>query len=510
MSANVASIALKGMEGYKIQVEVRVMEGKESIVIVGLPDASVKESKDRITAALHSMNVDLTNKRVIINLSPSEEKKNGPLFDLPMALGILINTGELKRRLPLNTAFLGALSLDGTIKPCEGMLPSVLSARKLGIKTIYLPFAPHLPLLEFDDLEVVYAASLHEVIELLSGKKTLPLFPKPIALAEKEEMHMDFAQIIGHSHAKRAMEIAAAGEHHLFMTGPPGCGKSMLAESFPSILPPLTKEEQFEVISLYQLSTSSCAFSNRPPFRHPHHSASGVSIIGGGQHPKPGEISLAHRGVLFLDEMAEFTKKTLDMLRQPLESGRITISRAHSTVNYPASFLLIGAMNPCPCGYLDSNQHYCTCSPKQIIAYQNRLSGPIRDRFDINLSLSPVNFKKHLGKEEEPSEAVRNRVVQARKRQYDRYGKVVCNGRIDYQTLIRKSPISSTDLQQLHTLSSKKDWSNRTQVKIIRLARTIADLDATDNITEKHLFEAMKYHSRTGEEKGEVFMVGER
>jgi magnesium chelatase family protein len=395
----------------------------------------------------------------------------------------------------------GALSLDGGVRAVEGMLPSVLAAKKLGISKVYMPFDPELPTLELDGVEIVYISNLEEVLQHLSGQTILPIYPKPLKAKEVVPSLNNFNQIIGHSYAKRALEVAAAGEHHLFMTGPPGCGKSMLAESFPSILPPLTKEAQLQVISLYQISTSVNEYSSHPPYRHPHHSASGVSIIGGGQNPKPGEISLAHKGVLFLDEIAEFTKKTLDMLRQPLESGKVTISRAHSIVTYPASFLLIGAMNPCPCGYLGSLTHYCTCTEKQIMSYQNRLSGPIRDRFDLFLNLVPVNLKEQKGEERELSEEVLKRVEKARLLQYERYGEEMCNGRVDYQQLINNSPGLQDKLHYLNNLSLKRNWSNRAQVKVVRLARIIADLAGFEEVEERHIWEAVKLHRRPKSEK---------
>lgn len=413
MSEKVTSIGLKGMEGYRVHVEVKALSGIESIVIVGLPDASVKESKDRITAALHSLGYSLSERKIIISLSPAEQKKNGPMFDLAMAICVLVSTQEVKVKIPKHTGFIGALSLHGEIQPVEGMLPAVLAAKKLGLKRLYMPFDDRLPFLEFENLDIVYVSNLNQIIGHLSGQNLIPLFSQ----IEEEEISvsmLDFRQIIGHSYAKRGLEVAAAGEHHVFMTGPPGCGKSMLAESFPSILPPLSKEAQLEMISLYQLSGMSYPQKTLPPFRNPHHSASGVSIAGGGQYPKPGEVSLAHRGVLFLDEIAEFSKKTLDMLRQPLENGTVTISRTQATIKYPASFILVAAMNPCPCGYTGSNTHYCTCSPKQILAYQNKLSGPLRDRFDIYLSLRPVDLKVSEGKEMENSEIIKKRVQEAR------------------------------------------------------------------------------------------------
>jgi magnesium chelatase family protein len=373
------------------------------------------------------------------------------------------------------------------------MLPAVLAAKRLGIQKLYLPFDEKLPALDLEPLEIIYVSSLKDVIGHLSGQWIPPIFK----MKEDENCgnidYLDLQQIIGHSGAKYALEVAAAGEHHVLLTGPPGCGKSMLAESFPSILPALTKEAQLEVISLYQLSRNAYTHTKRPPYRNPHHSASGVSIIGGGQYPKPGEISLAHRGVLFLDEIGEFSKKTLDMLRQPLENGLIMISRTHATITYPASFILIAAMNPCPCGYAGSTSHYCTCTAKQILSYQNRLSGPLRDRFDINLSLGPINFNAAANeKAGDSSKIVRERVEEARNRQNDRYGRDVCNSRVPYEVLLSVSPLTDKQQSTLQQFAIKKSWSNRTQIKIIRLTRTISDLQASPAITDQSIWEAIK------------------
>lgn len=494
MTVKVSSIGLKGIEGYLVQVEVRITPGTESVVVVGLPDASVKESRERVLAALGYFAADMTDQKMVVNLSPSEQKKNGPLFDLAIAIAALKELNVLKATIPIETAFLGALSLDGMVVKADGMLPALLSVKMLGLKRVYLPYDPSVPINMFRDVECVVVGHIEEVVQHLEGQEILPLLPRsqgqePVfpfdVLPQK-----DFCHVIGHEQAKRALEIAAAGEHNVFMSGPPGCGKSMLAETFPSILPPLTNQAQLEVLSLYQLAGEKRTSPQAIPYRHPHHSASSVAIIGGGSTPRPGEISLAHHGVLFLDEIAECTKKTLDMLRQPLESGVITISRAHSTVTYPSSFILLGAMNPCPCGYLGSNLHYCTCSPKQIQAYQNRLSGPVYDRIDILLSLKSVNLDKPV-KEGESSIDICKRVKKARERQYQRYQIEICNAKIPFEVMMKTSPLTAEQKMMINKIAAKQNWSNRVQIKIIRLARTISDLAGESAITDTSIWEAM-------------------
>jgi len=497
MWAKVTSIGLKGMEGYRLHVEVNSFVGNDSLKIVGLPDAAVKESKERIMAALRTLGYTLSGQRIIINLSPADLKKIGSMYDLPMAVSILASLHEIEAVIPADTAFIGSLSLDGSIQSVDGLLPAILAAKKLGIRRIYIPIDEQLPIPNFENFEVLPVQSLQEVIGQLTGQY-FPQQTKPVFITKDTELMdtpdlVDFAQIIGHAKAKHALEAAAAGEHHILFTGPPGCGKSLLAGSLPSILPALSDEASLEVISIYQLSRVTCSHSMRPPFRNPHHSASGVSIIGGGQYPKPGEISLAHRGVLFLDEIGEFSKKTLDMLRQPLENGSITISRTHATMTYPASFILIAAMNPCPCGYAGSKKHYCTCSSKQIHTYQNRLSGPLRDRFDIKLALEPVDLDMaSRDAVEEPSEVVKNRVEAARYRQYERYGREISNGRVPYEVLMRTSPLSVMQQQLLQKVFIQKDISNRAQIKIIRLARSLSDLQGSIPITDQSIIEAIQ------------------
>ncbi len=496
MKAVVTSIGLKGLEGYRIQVEVQTkFSRRESIKIVGLPDASVRESKQRVASALYSSGYPLTGQKITINLSPSELRKNGPLYDLPMAIGILLIQKIITDPLPNHVAFLGVLSLDGTIQPANGMLAAILAAKKLDIKKLYIPYDENLPPLHFEKIEIVYVRSLQDCIDHLSGR---PLqFSYPCAAKEKardESPQIDFQTIIGHQSAKHALEVAAAGEHNTLMSGPPGSGKSLLAESFPSILPPLSKEASLEILSIYQLAGATIMDYTMPPFRNPHHSASEVSIIGGGQYPKPGEISLAHRGVLLLDEMAEFTRKTQEMLQQPLEKGVVTICRTRTSVSYPAAFILIGTMNNCPCGYAGEGPtaHYCVCTKKEILAYQNKLPGPIKDRFDIHLKLDSVNLSIQSTRSQESSNEIRKRVTEARDRQYHRYGSEITNSKVPFEVLLNDNPLTQHQLQNLQAISSKQNWSNRTQIKIIRLARTLSDLQQNNKISDLNIQAAIK------------------
>ncbi|TYS17718.1 YifB family Mg chelatase-like AAA ATPase [Rossellomorea vietnamensis] len=494
MTSKVTSVGLKGLEGYRVGGEVRISQDTESMVIVGLPDASVKESRERVLASLAHFDLDVTDRKVVVNLSPSDQKKNGALFDLAIAVAALKELGEVKCEIPADTAFVGGLSLDGSVVSGEGILPAIIAAKGLGIRLIYLPDDPALPFHMLQEVECVVVRHIEEVVGHLEGQESLLLSPRSISerafIANPGSFQKDFCHVIGHDGAKRALEIAAAGGHNVLMNGPPGCGKSLLAETFPSILPPLSNKALLEVMSLYQIAGEKRLRDLSAPFRHPHHSASAVAIIGGGSNPRPGEISLAHQGVLFLDEIAEFSKKTLDMLRQPLETGEVTISRAHS-MTYPSSFILVGAMNPCPCGYLGSPHHYCTCSQKQIQAYRNRLSGPIYDRMDILLSLQLVNVNKpsHV---KESSADIRKRVEAAHLEQFDRYGEEVSNSNVPFEKMMAASPLSNEQRQLLTRVSSKQNWSNRVQIKIIRLARTISDLAGEEQLSDGAIWEAMK------------------
>jgi magnesium chelatase family protein len=497
MTTIVSSIGLKGLEGYHVRVQVRISTGKESMVIVGLPDASVKESRERVLASLGHFDVDVTDKKVIVNLSPPEHKKNGPLFDLAIAVAALKEQKVIKEEIPIETAFLGVLALDGSVEKADGMLPALISAKALGLKRVFLPYDPAIPIDMLQNLECIIVHHIEEIVQHLAGQESLSFqyfLPKlqPIDKSPyfSEPPQKDFSTIIGHEQAKRALEVAAAGEHNVLMTGPPGCGKSLLAETFPSILPTLTNQAQLEVMSIYQLAGAKRSLHPVAPYRHPHTLASSVAIIGGGSTPHPGEISLAHRGVLFLDELAEIPKKTIDMLRQPLETGEVTINRAHSTVTYPSSFILVGAMNPYPCGFLSSNQQYCTCTLKQIQNHRNRLSGPVNDRIDILLSLKSINLDQPT-KVNESSSDIRTRVEQARQRQFGRYQAEITNAKVPFERITQTSPLTNEQLRMLINVAAKQNWSNRVQIKIIRLVRTISDLAGDSMISDTAIWEAM-------------------
>lgn len=502
MATMIQSVGLKGIEGYKVQVEIQIVPGKEGISIVGLPDTSVKESKDRVLGALAANHCELPEKRIIINLSPSEQKKNSPLFDLAMAIGIMKEVNHFSEKIPEDAAFLGVLSLDGSIKSVEGMLPAIMAAKQTGIGTLYLPYINELPLQQIDGINLRYVETIEQVIQTFAGQTAL-LFQKPLFVTTKLESPesifstytKDFKDIIGLTQEKKLLEIAAAGGHNVLMSGPPGCGKSLLAETFPSILPPLTQQEQFEVMSIYQLVGKKRATYLIPPFRSPHHSSSSISLVGGGNQPKPGEVSLAHHGVLFLDEMPEFPKRTIDMLRQPLESGKVTISRAASTATYPSRFILMGAMNPCPCGFLGARNKYCTCTDKQIQAYQSRISGPMKDRFDLQVFIESASIVHDPNQTIESSEAIRQRVIKARKKQYDRYGEGICNAYAPNDLFLEKNPLSQNQRILLQQWSSKAHFSNRVQMKILKLARTISDLQGEDCITNETLWKAITLRS---------------
>ena len=501
MLANVCTGAIKGIEGFAVSVEVDIAPGMPTLAVVGLPDAEVRESKERVVAAVRNSGFDFPTKRITVNLSPAELRKSGTQFDLPIALGILAASEQLSPDAAAkikDLLVLGELALDGSLRPCAGVLPMLISCKELG-KTAVIPPQNVLEG-QVSGAPFITPHTLKELAGYLEGKLTLQDVKLSYVPQEEESpvAELDFSEVKGQALAKRALEIAAAGGHNVLMIGLPGTGKSMLAKRFPGILPPLTQEESLEITKIYSICNlmGKSRLLTRRPFRDPHHTISDVALIGGGSTPRPGEVSLAHNGVLFLDEFAEFSRSSLEVLREPLENGRVTISRAKETVSYPARFTLIAAMNPCPCGHLGDPIKPCTCSPMQVNRYKSRISGPLLDRIDLTVNLNPVKYSDWNKKSEgETSAQIRERILKAREIQRNRFknSATTANAFMTAKEIKEFCLLPAGADAILETAMRKFGLSARSLDKILKTARTIADLDGKENIEVNHLVEVMQY-----------------
>lgn len=498
---SITSSTTTGIHAVPVTVETDVSNGMNNFTIVGLPDTSVKESRDRIRAAIKNSGFQFPRGRITINLAPADLRKQGPLYDLPIALSILVSRGEIPSEILEKAVVLGELALDGAIRPVRGVLTTALMARRIGKLMMFVPKENEQEAAVIKELDVFAAPSLRLLVDHLLARATLS---KTIYIrrAQKTEDQNCFSFVKGQDLAKRGLEIAAAGGHNILLSGPPGTGKTLLARSFPSILPPLTEEESMEVTSIASIAgelTASSGLIETRPFRSPHHSASAVSLVGGGSWPTPGEISLAHRGVLFLDELPEFPRHVLEHLRGPLEDGVVTISRAQATVKFPARFLLIAAMNPCPCGYASDPKRRCICSTMQMQNYQKRISGPLLDRFDLRIEVSNLSQEIFLSDvRSETSASIQARVIHARTKQAERFFHSACrlNSEIP-PSLLEVSCEMTPDAKKLLSLAiGSQSLSPRAATRVRKVARTIADLANSQLIEEQHLAEALQFRGQ--------------
>ena len=505
MLANVYSAAVYGVDAYEVEIEVNGAHGLPAIVVVGLPDVAVKESRDRVTTAIGNSGYHWPRGRTTINLAPADVKKEGPSFDLPIALAMIAVGAEVDLPNAERFCFVGELALTGQVRPCKGVLPVAIEARRRGRKAVIVPEANAREAAMVEGIDVYGVRNLREAFEFLTGEKTLAPTREDVTqfFARHQLYDVDFADVRGQHHVKRAIEVAVAGNHNALFIGPPGSGKSMIAKRIPTIIPPMTLEEAIESTKIHSicglLLDPEQSFVATRPFRSPHHTISDVGLLGGGANPAPGEISVAHNGVLFLDELPEFRRQTLEVMRQPLEDARVTISRASGSMTFPADFMLVAAMNPCKCGFFGDPKRECRCSPLDVQRYRERISGPLLDRIDIHVEVPAVAYRELSSNiPGEPSETIRERVKAAREVQRQRFagnGKTRSNSRMSTQLLKRHCQLEEAAEGMMKMAMTELNFSARAYDRILKVARTIADLAGAEAILAEHVGEAIQYRT---------------
>jgi len=503
MIAKVVGSSLVGIDAILVDVEVDISQGLPQFATVGLPDGAVKESKDRVKSALKNSGYEFPSRRITVNLAPADIRKEGTAFDLPISIAILAATGVVKAQRLRDYLLLGELSLDGRVRPVCGCLSVAVTAKKAGFAGVIAPRENAREGAVVEGVDVIGVSELAEVVQFLNGE--MEIEPCRVDLREifrdTSGYDDDFSEVKGQDHAKRAIEVAAAGAHNIIMIGPPGSGKTMLARRIPGILPRMSFDEAIETTKVYSVMgvlERDRALITQRPFRAPHHTISDIGLIGGGNTPRPGEVSLSHNGLLFLDELPEFKKSVLEVLRQPLEDGRVTIARAAVSLSYPADVMLVAAMNPCPCGYLGDRSRPCRCTPQQIRQYQGRISGPLMDRIDIHIEVPSVRYRDLTGRETgESSAAIKARIEQARAIQKNRFAedKTLFNARMNDRQIRAACPLDEESRQLIEMAVDRLGLSARAYTRILKVARTIADLDGGGPIRSSHVAEAIQYRS---------------